>query len=76
MNENQPRFTAQMQSDENTAGNTSLGTDLQTLDANLQALNGVALFPSPPGYSPPTGLSALHQDCTAYGVNVPLPGSN
>ncbi len=56
MNENQPRFTIQMQSDETQADTTSLGLDLGTLDTNLQQLNGAALFPSPPGYSPPTGL--------------------
>ena len=64
-----------MASDETMAGNTSLGTDLQTLDANLQTLNSNALMPSPPGYSPATGVGALQQDCTAYGINVHEPGS-
>lgn len=75
MNEDQPRFTAKMESGQTEAGNTSLGTDLQTLDINLHTLNGAALFPSPPGYSPATGLGVLQQDCTAYGVNVHQPGS-
>jgi hypothetical protein len=64
-----------MESNQTEAGNTNLGTDLETLNANLQSLNGAALFPSPPGYSPATGLGALQQDCTAYGVNVHQPGS-
>jgi hypothetical protein len=73
-NEGQPRFTGKMGLDETEAGNSNLGTDLQTLDANLQTLNSAALMPSPPGFSPATGLGALQQDCTAYGVNVHEPG--
>jgi len=74
-NEDQPRFTANMESGETEAGDTSLGTDLRTLDANLQTLNSNALMPSPPGCSPATGVGALQQDCTAYGINVHEPGS-
>jgi hypothetical protein len=75
VNEDQPRFTAQLESDETEAGSTSLGNDLTTLDTNLQEINGLALFPSPPGVYPPTGLGALQNDCSAYGVTVSLPGS-
>jgi hypothetical protein len=74
-NQGAPRFSATMTADESNAGSSNLGTDLQTLDSNLQSLNSAALMPSPPGYSPPTGLGALQQDCTAYGVAVRQPGS-
>jgi hypothetical protein len=73
-NQGAPRFSATMTADETNAGNSSLGTDLQTLDSNLQSLNSLALQPSPPGYSPPTGLGALQQDCAAYGVAIRQPG--
>jgi hypothetical protein len=76
-NEDMPRFSAQMEADESQAeaANTALGSDLAILDSNLQSLNSVAFEPSPPGYSPPTGISALQQDCSDYGVNVQLPSS-
>jgi hypothetical protein len=69
-NQDMPRFSAQLQADESEAGSTPLGNDLQDLDSNLQTLNSDALLPSPPGYSPPTGLAALHTDCAAYDVNI------
>jgi outer membrane murein-binding lipoprotein Lpp len=75
--QNMPRFNAQLQSDESEAARTPLGTDLSDLDSNLQQLNSVAFFSSPPGYTggPPTGTGPLHQDCAAYGVNIKLPSS-
>lgn len=72
-NADRPRFSILLERDEKTAGATRLGQDLQILDGNLQQLNGVALLPSPPGYSPPTGLGALKADCGAYGVSIKLP---
>jgi hypothetical protein len=75
-NQDQPRFNAQLEADETRTQGTSLGTDLSNLDSNLQSLNGAAFFPSPPGYTgTPTGLGSLQQDCAAYGVNIPSPGS-
>ncbi|SRR6266568_2385798 len=76
-NQDMPRFNAQLESDESEAAGTPLGTDLSNLDSNLQQLNSVAFFPSPPGYTagPPTGIGALQQDCAAYGVNIKLPSS-
>lgn len=68
-----PRFNAKLAADETQAQGVPLGTDLSDLDSNLQSLNGLAFFPSPPGYTagPQTGLGPLHQNCAAYGVNIP-----
>jgi hypothetical protein len=68
--EAKPRFTNQMEFDEEEAGYTALGNDLMTLDWNLVNFNSGALKNSPPNYYPVTGLAALQHDCAGYGVTI------
>jgi hypothetical protein len=77
VNQDRPRFGAQMHADETEAAGTVLGTDLENLDTNLQEVNGLALVPQPPGYtgSPPLGLGPLQTDCAQFAVTVTLPGT-
>ena len=65
-----PRFTNQLDFDEEVAGYTALGNDLMTLDWNLINFNSGALKNSPPNYYPVTGLAALQHDCAGYGVTL------
>jgi hypothetical protein len=68
--QSKPRFTNQMDFDEEEAGYTALGNDLMTLDWNLVNFNSGALKNSAPNYYPVTGLAALQHDCAGYGVTV------
>jgi hypothetical protein len=65
-----PRFTNQLDFDEEEAGYTALGNDLMTLDWNLINFNAGALKNSAPNYYPVTGLAALQHDCATYGVTL------
>ena len=65
-----PRFTSQLDFDEEEAGYTALGNDLMTLDWNLINFNSGALKNSAPNYYPVTGLAALQHDCATYGVTL------
>ena len=68
-----PRFTAQLETGESEAeaAVTALGSDMSTLDDNLQTENGVALnsnnYIVTGSTDPITGLS---QDCQSYGVTL------
>ena len=62
-----PRFGVTMQADESEASGSQLGSDLATLDGDLQTENSAALLPGPPGY--PTDESALKADCRVFGAN-------
>jgi hypothetical protein len=70
LQQKQPRFTSQMESDETEAGYSALGNDLMTLDWNLINFNSGAFKNTPPNYYPVTGLAALQHDCAGYGVTV------
>ncbi len=72
-NEDTPRFNATIQADEHQANGTQLGSDLTTLDNDLQTENTDALLPGPPGQ--PGDMQVLAQDCQAYGVTLSQPGS-
>jgi len=75
LHEAEPRFSAQLESDENEAGYGALGTDLLALDSNLLNFNSGALRNSPPRYYPVEGLAALQHDCAAYGVSIGDPSA-
>jgi hypothetical protein len=68
-----PRFNATMQADEQEAQGTQLGSDLSTLDNDLQSENSAALDAGPPG--DPQDMQILEQDCATYGVTVSQPAS-
>lgn len=71
--EDMPRFNATMQADEQEAQGTQLGSDLSTLDNDLQSENSAALDAGPPG--DPQDMQILEQDCATYGVTVSQPAS-
>jgi hypothetical protein len=71
--QSEPRFGTAMESDENVAGYSDLGSDLMELDTNLVNLNSGALKNSRPDYYPVTGLGALTHDCAGYGVSIKEP---
>lgn len=70
-NQDMPRFSSVMETDETEAQGTQLGDDLQTLDDDLQTLNSVALLPQVPGQ--PSDVQVLQTDCQGYGVAVKDP---
>ena len=80
MNQDTPRFSAQLESDETEASNANsqLGTDLTGLDEALQSSNSLALDPwtgggGAIGLSPSNG-QFLAYDCSQVGVTVPFEG--
>jgi len=75
MNEGQPRFTAKMESDQTEAGNTNLGADLETPQLKSSEPERRRSLSIAAGLLSATGLGALQQDCTAYGVNVHQAGA-
>lgn len=70
-NQDEPRFSSQLQADESEAASTQLGSDLSTLDSDLQSINSDAFFPQQPGS--PSDLQAIQNDCAAYGVTIKQP---
>jgi hypothetical protein len=73
-NEGSPRFNAELESDEQLAQGTQLGTDLTDLDGDLQSENMDALLSGPPG--DPTDIQNVAQDCTGYGVTITEGGTS
>jgi hypothetical protein len=70
-NQDMPRFSTQLETDESEAGNTPLGQDMTTLDDNLQSENGNALISN--NYvvtGSPDPITGLSQDCNGYGVTL------
>jgi hypothetical protein len=67
-NQDTPRFSAKLQQDETNAQGTALGTDMSTMDNDLQSENTAALLPAPPGQ--PSDISSLSADCQEYGVTL------
>jgi hypothetical protein len=67
-NQNMPRFDATMESDEEDAQGTQLGTDLTSLDSDLQSENIIPLLAGPPG--DPSDIQLVAQDCAGYGVTI------
>ena len=70
-NADEPRFSAQLESDESEAGNAPLGQDMATLDTDLQTENSLALNSA--NYEvtgEPDPITALSQDCNGYGVTL------
>jgi hypothetical protein len=67
-NQDTPRFDDTMTTAESEAGTSQLGSDLSTLDADLQTSNSEPLLPGPPG--DPSDLQLLQGDCKSYGVTV------
>jgi hypothetical protein len=65
-NEDQPRFSAQLNQDETEAANTQLGNDLVTFGDDLGSSNSLALDPGPPGDEQPVQM--VESDCLSYGV--------
>jgi hypothetical protein len=71
-NEDQPRFTPALQTDEQEASGTQLGQDLSALDDDLQTENTLPLLPGPPGQ--PSDWQVLASDCHQFGVTLPAGG--
>lgn len=67
-NQDMPRFSTTLQTDEAQARGMALGYDMTSLDNDLQSENTDALLPTPPGQ--PSDISSLSQDCNAYGVTL------
>jgi hypothetical protein len=65
-NQDTPRASSQLASDESAAAGSQLGSDLASFDESLQAENSVALEPGPPG--DPQPVQSVESDCAAYGV--------
>jgi ABC-type phosphate transport system substrate-binding protein len=71
-NEDEPRFSPQLESDETEASGTSFGSDLVQFDNSLQEMNSDALEPGPPGDEQP--IQQVETDCQSYGVTfTPIP---
>lgn len=70
-NQDMPRFNATLESDESEAARTQLGSDLSSLDDDLQQMNSDALMPGPPG--DPQPIQAVESDCKSYGVTITSP---
>jgi hypothetical protein len=62
-NQDTPRFSPQLESDESEAASSQLGSDLASFDESMQAENSGALEPGPPGDPQP-----VESDCSTYGV--------
>ena len=69
-NEDQPRFTQTLTNDTTTAGDSQLGQDMTSMENDLQSENSLVLEPGPPGS--PSDAQILAQDCSQYGVPIPL----
>lgn len=69
-NEDQPRFTQTLTNDTTTAGDSQLGQDMTSMANDLQSENSLVLEPGPPGSS--SDAQILAQDCSQYGVPIPL----
>lgn len=67
-NEDMPRFSQTLTSDEATAGDSQLGQDMTTMDNDLPNINSLAFEPGPPGM--PSDGQALAYDCQQYGVTI------
>ena len=65
-NQDTPRFSAQLESDESAAAGSQLGSDLASFDGDLQTENSAALEPGPPGDE--QSVQFVESDCSAYGV--------
>lgn len=79
MNQDMPRFSAQLKSDETEANNANsqLGADLTGLDEALQESNSLALNPLSNvtgGLPSPSYGQFLAYDCSQVGVTVPFEG--
>ncbi len=71
VNADMPRFNATLHADESEAAGTQLGSDLTSLDDDLQQMNSDALMNGPPG--DPQPIQAVAADCADVSVTIDNP---